>query len=260
MSSTDEIPVGAVLSNQDIVREMAKYPNIHKYPLVANSDGTPLDFDDKDSSLLWECCVDLRIGRIYVGDPTQQKRYREIKDEDDKLYLAPGAIVHVESRERVSTPPDIMGILIPKNTKSEAGLLMLNAGHVDPGWEGGFLTAEIMNVTAEEFLIEIGEALFSIIFQYIHTPASRTSKAHDTPTTDEERRKKAGNLAAKRPTSLHQYYRDELIKAMRAEFATRGEVAAAGMTRLTIFVVILSSMMALGAGIALAFALWQMIN
>jgi deoxycytidine triphosphate deaminase len=257
MNDASTLSNGAVLSNEDIKAEMKKYPDIRSYPLVADGEGKPLDFEVKDRGLLWESCVDLRVGRIYIGDPREEKRYREIKQQGDSWNLAPGAIVHIESMERISTPLDIMGFLIPKNSKSEAGLLMLNAGHVDPGWENGFLTAEVMNVTADEFTIEIGEPLFSVVFQYLGSPAT---KVHLVALTDEERRSKARRRVAKRPTSLHEYYKGEITKDLVDKFLTKKECEAKRIGGWTLVGVIAAAAAALIGVIGLAFLFWQLAN
>lgn len=255
MSNTDEIPVGAVLSDEDIKTEMGKAKKAGKAPLVGDEKGEPLNFDEQDQRLLSPSCVDLRVGRIYIGNPEAKQGYHEIRKEGDIWPLAPGAIAHIESREVISTPSDIMGLLIPKNRKSEEGLLMLNAGHVDPNWVG-FLTAEVMNVTAQDYTIEIGKPLFSVVFQYLRTLTTRLP----TLETDEERRSRARSMVSKRPTSLHTYYRDILIKEVEKTFLPKAEYEAKRLRGWTIAGLIFGAVAALTAVIGLAFLFWQLAN
>lgn len=254
MSSSDKIPVGAVLSDTDI-REMAK-----KFPGFITVEGRPIDFDDKEKDSLQPSCVDLRVGRIYI-------RGREFYSRNDRVELPPGALVHIESIERVTLPKNIMGFLVPKNSKSEAGLLFLNAGHVDPGWKDGFMTAEVMNVTAGNFPIMVGETLFSIVLQYVHSPATKPSRFEP----DDIRRLKARQAMEARPRTGYESYLEDLrikmeskVEELKTEtdkkYATKDEVSAAGMTRLTLYIVILSSAIALAGGIAVAWAFWQLLG
>jgi deoxycytidine triphosphate deaminase len=249
MSNTNEIPVGAVLSDEDIKAEMQRAKEAKKAPLVADENGEPLDFDGKDAELLQPSCVDMRVRRIYV--PGKGKRI--IQEENEKWALPPGAIVHIESRERINTPPNIMGFLIPKNRKSEEGLLMLNAGHVDPNWEKGFLTAEVMNVTTEDHKLKIGDPIFSVVFVYTHTRANK--KAH--PQIDKDRMERAVYMAATRPISLHQYYADEVL---HERFALKSDIWRTRTIILTAFGAFIGAVAALAAGVYLGIWLWQNAN
>lgn len=251
MSSASEIPVGAVLSDKDIKAEMKKAKDENKPPLIADENGKPLKFDGEDAELLQPSCVDLRVHRIYLPGGGRRVIEKEKEEKKKKEWLLPpGAIVHIDSRERITTPPHIMAFLIPKNRKSEEGLLMLNAGHVDPNWENGFLTAELMNVTVQDYPIIIGEPIFSVVFVYMHAPAENKPKM----LSDKERMERAKLLAAARPISLHKYYADRVL---HEDFATKEEVRAAGIKGLTIFVIILSTLGALAMGVYLGIWLWQ---
>jgi len=214
MSSTDKIPVGAVLSDTDI-REIAK-----KFPDFITVEGRPIDFDDKEKDSLQPGCVDLRVGRIYI-------RGREFHSRTDRVELPPGALIHIESIERVTLPKHIMGFLVPKNSKSEAGLLMLNAGHIDPGWENGFLTAEVMNLTAGNFPIMVGETLFSIVLQYVHSPATKPPRLEP----DDIRRLKARQAMEARPRTGYEFYLESLKNEIARDYATKKEAREEVFTR-----------------------------
>jgi deoxycytidine triphosphate deaminase len=214
MSNTDKIPVGAVLSDTDI-REMVK-----KFPDFITVEGRPIDFDDKEKDSLQPSCVDLRVGRIYMHG-------REFYSRNDRVELPPGALVHIESIERVTLHKHIMGFLVPKNSKSEAGLLFLNAGHVDPGWADGFMTAEVMNVTAGNFPMTIGEPLFSIVFQYVHTPATNPPRLEP----DDIRRSKARQAMEARPRTGYEFYLESLKNEIARDYATKREAREEVFTR-----------------------------
>ena len=191
--------------------------------------------------------LDLQIGKIFTN--------KEQKTNDgETLSLPPGGVAHIESRERVNMPLNIMGYLVPRNSYSERGLLMLNAGHIDPGWNA-YITLEVINLSEEPFKLTVGEDRpFSIIFHYMHRSATKTIPAED----DQRRRNKAVGRLQSWPETLYTSYRDRIIKDLEKKFATSDEVRAAGMTKLTIFIVILSSVIAIAGGVALAYAFWAL--
>lgn len=120
-------------------------------------------------------------------------------------------------------PHNIMGYLVPRNSYSEQGLLMLNAGHVDPGWQGnGHITLEVINLSEESFKLTVGEDRpFSIIFEYMHSNTTKPTTAEE----DEKRRNKAIDRLASWPETLYTPYRDRIMKAVEDKFATKKELS-----------------------------------
>ena len=213
MSNANEIPVGAVLSDRDIREMVTKFPNF------ITVDGRPIDFDDKERDSLRPSCVDLTIGRIYAhkGDITEEKT-----EKGQILRLLPGGFAHIESKERFNMPNNIVGFLIPRNRFSELGLLMLNAGHIDPGWQGtGYLTLEVINLRQEFIDLKVGvDRPFSIMFQYMHSGSTIPS----TALPDEERRNTARSRLESSPETLYSSYRDRIIEKAKDLFPEKREM------------------------------------
>jgi deoxycytidine triphosphate deaminase len=235
-------PRGGVLSDQDI-REMVK-----KFPDFIAVDSRPINFDGEEKDSLTPCGVDLTIGKIYAY---KEKKIEEKSEKGQTLRLPAGGYAHIESKEKFNMPDNIMGFLVQRNSFSERGLLMLNAGHVDPGWKGnGCLTLDIVNLSDEPIDLIVGEHRpFSIIFQYMNTSTKMPTEA----IPEEERRHKALGRLERSPRTLFSTYSKELEE----KFVTSDQVDTKKMTTLTILVVALSTAIAIAGGLAIVWAFLQ---
>ena len=83
---------------------------------------------------------DLHVGTILEA-PKEDKRFRgntveAISVSAKGFSLSPQGMVMVISRERVKLPKDIVGYALTKNGLSNQGILAINIGIIDPGYEG----------------------------------------------------------------------------------------------------------------------------
>lgn len=85
--------------------------------------------------------------------------------------LAPRGIVWVISAETFSVPDDTTGLATLRTTWTHDGLLALNVGIVDPGWNGQ-LAAAIVNFSQDSFVIDKGEAFLRVVFHGHHASGS----------------------------------------------------------------------------------------
>lgn len=252
MSNTNKIPIGAVLSDRDI-REM-----VERFPDFISVEERPIDFDDKEKDILRPCSVDLTIGGIYSAE-------EQMIESGQTMSLRPGGVAHIESKERFNMPDNVVGFLVPRNTYSERGLLMLNAGHVDPGWKGnGYLTLEVINLTEKPFNLTVGEDRpCSIIFQYMHSSTTIPTPAG----LDEKRRNKALDRLRSWPHTLYSDYLDRIMKVATDKFVTKEELSdtkkeieSKRLGGWTLVGVIAAAAAALVGVIGLAFLFWQLTN
>jgi hypothetical protein len=74
---------------------------------------------------------DLSIGDIIPGgrEPAPLPPSGEFR-------LAPGGMIRVVARESLKLPDDVTGHALPRNTLCTRGVLAINIGVVDPGFEG----------------------------------------------------------------------------------------------------------------------------
>jgi deoxycytidine triphosphate deaminase len=108
---------------------------------------------------------DLRIGTIFLNGTI-------IKDDAQQVILKPGQIVSLFTEEEVRLPNDIAGTVFPMNAQSSRGLLVLNPGHVDPGFEGP-LTVKLLNMRRTEMVIQRKMEILTIVFERLEEATSK---------------------------------------------------------------------------------------
>lgn len=119
--------------------------------------------------------VDLRIGIIFRKKKrlSETERYDEQCDsvvQYDKLgevvNLSKGEIVTILTYEAVRLPDNIAGTLFPPNSLSVEGVLILNPGHVDPGYLGR-VTVRLINFKEATLPLRIGQNIFTMTLEQI---------------------------------------------------------------------------------------------
>jgi dCTP deaminase len=88
------------------------------------------------------------------------------------LPLFPGQFVLAEIQEYIGLPSTLIGKLEGKSTLARDGLVVENAGYVDPGWTGK-LTLELYNLGPATLILRRGQPICQIRFETLTTPAFR---------------------------------------------------------------------------------------
>jgi deoxycytidine triphosphate deaminase len=161
---------GSVLSDQDINAE------INARRLIYTEDDVSCWHN---KGVKW-ACYDFRIGHV-VG------KERGVTSGKQSVLLRPGELVTLLSKEWVTLPNNITGLIIPRNKAARKGLLILNAGHVDPGWNGQIM-AQVINLSDQERSLELEsfeDSVFAIVFNYLFNPAEECPR--DSQPSEEER-------------------------------------------------------------------------
>jgi deoxycytidine triphosphate deaminase len=83
--------------------------------------------------------------------------------EGDSYVLPARGIVWVVSAEKFNLPKDVTGLATLRTTWTHNGILALNVGIVDPGWNSHLATA-VVNFSNGDFVINRGQAFLRIIF------------------------------------------------------------------------------------------------
>jgi deoxycytidine triphosphate deaminase len=117
-----------------------------------------------DTKQLRGCSYDLRIGTIFWDD----QMYTAGRE---PVVVPPGGIVAIMTKEVVSLPDDVCATAFAINQLSSKGFLVLNPGHVDPGFEGA-LTIKALNVRKVAMPLVSEAAIFTIIFERLPKPTS----------------------------------------------------------------------------------------
>lgn len=104
--------------------------------------------------------------------------------EGDKFRLEKRGIVWVVSHETFQFGPNYTGLATLKTTLTHKGILALNVGVIDPGWEGPLATA-LVNFSGSTVEIARGEPFFRVMFmKHLKTGAATVRKEKHSYTDD----------------------------------------------------------------------------
>jgi deoxycytidine triphosphate deaminase len=118
-----------------------------------------------DKNLIQACSYDMRIGTIFKdGRPITGPQ-----TQGNEVQVQPGEIISLFTQEELALPADIMATAFAINSMSSQGLLVLNPGHVDPGFVGP-LTVRAINIRKTPKAINLGTKIFTVIFERLPTP------------------------------------------------------------------------------------------
>jgi deoxycytidine triphosphate deaminase len=134
------------------------------------------------------CSYDLRMGTAFQ----HEKIYRKNKSNEgftNTIVIKPSEIVTFLTLEIIKIPNDCIGTVFAINSLSSTGLLILNPGHIDPGFKGPISICAI-NLSKEERRISIGDKIFTLVLQKLtaelHASEVYKSKFTDLKTREEE--------------------------------------------------------------------------
>ena len=80
------------------------------------------------------------------------------------LTVQPGQMIFVVTHEDVLMPQNLCGTVYSRNKLALEGILALNAGHVDSGYEGP-IVIRLINLRAITWTLTLGDPIFTITFQ-----------------------------------------------------------------------------------------------
>jgi deoxycytidine triphosphate deaminase len=111
---------------------------------------------------------DLRIGTIIIDeigrDKSKKRIISEAAENVEMVEVGPSQIITILTLEEVNIPLDLCGTVFAMNSKSSSGFLILNPGHIDPGYKGPISICAI-NLSSDKIMLRIGDKIFTIIFE-----------------------------------------------------------------------------------------------
>ena len=119
--------------------------------------------------------IDLHVGEIFLpgNSPTAVVPHKEYE-------LPPGHSVIVVIHEVLDIPADIGAAAFPLAGRGQRGLLMMNPGHIDPGYEGK-LWFSFINLGRESFLLSQGHRVATVLFWSLSAGSERPWKGRCGP-------------------------------------------------------------------------------
>jgi len=108
---------------------------------------------------------DLRIGTIYKGKSIYSESYDLT---ESRIEIKPSEIVTLLTFEAVKIPNDCCGTVFALNSMSSSGFLILNPGHIDPGYYGPISVCAI-NLSNNSIFLEHKQSIFTLVMNKLDT-------------------------------------------------------------------------------------------
>lgn len=178
--------------------------------------------DEAGTPVVEPASYDLRAGIVlWKHEDTSLidvKYYAEAQEpcQQSVVTLRPGQMVFVITHEELKLTETVSATVYSRNKLQKENILALNAGHIDPGYEGPIMI-RLINLSAIAWPLRLGEAIFTAVFH--------TVKGGDELSTH-PRRTKTETLAAAMKTAaeafsnpFHDLYKDQVRKQLDEYYA-----------------------------------------
>jgi len=207
-----------------------------------------------DPDCLQPCSYDLRIGTIFRDG---QIINESSLDASKRITLEPGEIVSLLTLEEVNLPSDIAATAFPINSQSREGFMVLNPGHVDPGFRGP-LSVKAINLRKAPLTIGREDKVFTIIFEKLSKEAGEYAANQPRHKREVEYNKKDLEVAPKTLSEVVRLDKQcpfalrEQVKDFRTEGEIRGLIQQHWMSWLTMIIAIIALIVSVaGTGLSL---------
>lgn len=110
-----------------------------------------------------------RVGSNFFEKRIGQHRFEPGSRRQSTATLKPGQMMFVVTHEEVNMPMDLCGTVYSRNSLALDGILALNAGHVDPGYQGP-ITIKLINLSSVDYTLTLGEPIYTIVFTRVDQP------------------------------------------------------------------------------------------
>lgn len=130
-----------------------------------NCDHQPYTFSMGEFSYSHQTC---KNGYLDVGEEVGY-----LKAGCGQPIIGPGEFILGTTVETVSLPDDVGAMVSGRSSIGRTGLVVENAGWVDPGFEGK-ITLELLNTTNYSYKLPVGMRICQIIFFQLSAPARRS--------------------------------------------------------------------------------------
>src|SRR5260370_11048484 len=176
--------------------------------------------DENGEFAIEAASYDLGVGSLCWQD-ANTKNCRLIEFDDKKpvrepFTVQPGQMVFVITHEELCLPPHVCGTVYSRNKLQKENILAMNAGHVDPGYEGPIII-RLINLGLHSWPIRVGDAVFTVVFQTVDIDPSFHPK---------DRRTKEQMVASAMDTALrafsnpfHDLYKEQISRQLTDHYA-----------------------------------------
>ena len=156
-----------VLTRQDIETRL----NLRERELLRNprrGDDGRFDIENDSYDLAAGTAIWKESAGEADGGTIKTQRYLREPSEAPQptVTVQPGQMIFIVTLEDVIMPLDLCGTVYSRNSLALKGILALNAGHVDPGYEGP-IAIRLINLRATSWTLTLGDPIFTITFQTV---------------------------------------------------------------------------------------------
>lgn len=112
---------------------------------------------------------------LTAGQTFDLRRHRQrdlLRRVTGEFTLAPGGFALASTRERVTMPDDLVGLVVGKSTIARAGLQVEAAGLIDSGFEG-HITLELVNLSPWRVVLFPGMRIAQLTLWRTSQPVER---------------------------------------------------------------------------------------
>lgn len=189
--------------------------------------------DENGIPLVEPASYDLRAGIVLWKEAESQLIEQRDFDEQKDLWqqpvvtLRPGQMVFVITLEDLKLPPTISATVYSRNNLQKENILALNAGHIDPGYEGPIMI-RLINLSSVAWPLHLGRAIFTVVFHTVRDGDDLGRHARRTRSETLDAAMKTAAEAFSNPfhdlykgpikTQLDEYYA-EVENRLRTEFS-----------------------------------------
>lgn len=113
--------------------------------------------------------IDVRLGPVLKIAEFLSHRVHHLVD-DGPLWMSQFQFILAATMESVEVPASLVAVLAGKSTRARQGLILENAGYVDPGWHGE-LTLELFTLAPRPVLLTHGMLIGQIRFETLTSDA-----------------------------------------------------------------------------------------
>jgi len=178
-------------------------------------------YGDDGEPLVEAASYDLRAGIVLWRERDTSELHVKYFDEGQAVQpfvtLQPGQMIFVITHEELKLDEGVSGTVYSRNKLQKENVLALNAGHVDPGYEGPILI-RLINLGSQPWAITLGEAVFTVVFHTVEPDPDFKPKDRRTKNDTLESAKKTTAVTAF-SNPFHDLYKAEIARQLQEHYS-----------------------------------------
>ena len=157
--------MNAVITKTEIITR------IQNQDLIIGARKLKGEFDVENTSydLMAGLAICRRTDDHFFEQRIGQHRYDPENRQQYTVTLKPGQMMFVVTHEEIKMPLDLCGTVYSRNSLALKGILALNAGHIDPGYQGP-ISIKLINLSAIDYTLTLGDPIYTIVFTRVDQP------------------------------------------------------------------------------------------